>query len=72
VGETFDHIREYLWDELSPFFHDAGFKTEALEYGWVPHFNGDNPRGVLNRLTRWLMPLSPALGDEFYLRLVKR
>ncbi len=72
VGETYDHLREYQWSELRPLFEEAGFEVERVEYGWIPHFNGDNPRGLVNRLTRLLMALFPALGDEFYVRMVKR
>ncbi len=72
VGETFDHIREYLWEELCPIFEGAGFQVEEVEYGWIPHFNGESPSGMVNRLTKVVMPIFPRLGDEFYVRMVKR
>ena len=71
VGKTYDHIREYQWEELVPLFGDVGFRIEKVEYGWIPHFNGENPKCALNRITEWLLPLAPALGDEFYVRMVK-
>ena len=71
VGETYDHIREYQWEELEPMFTDMGFRVEKVEYGWIPHFNGEDPGGMLNRLNRLLIPFFPLLGDEFYIRMVK-
>jgi SAM-dependent methyltransferase len=69
VGETYDHVREYQWEELSPLFEDAGLRVDRVEYGWIPHFNGDNPGGIINRLTRLMMKVVPSLGDEFYVRM---
>ncbi len=72
VGETFDHIREYLWEELAPIFENAGFMVEGLEYGWIPHFNGKSPTSPINRVNRLLLRGFPSFGDEFYVRMVKR
>lgn len=72
VGETFDHIREYLWEELIGAFQKVGFVQERMEYGWIPYFNGDSPKCLINRLTELMLPILPKLGDEFYVRMRKK
>jgi SAM-dependent methyltransferase len=61
VGETFDHIREFTFDEIENVLQDD-FQLIKHEYGLIPFFNEK-----FNALNAMVFQLFPACGDELYL-----
>lgn len=75
-GETFGHIREFAWAELSALLEKHSFVPLKIEFGLNSFFTAEafgeenifSEKGVLriNRINRFVFRFMPCLGDEIY------